>query len=136
VVDFALLQQRLDVFDFDMTFIRIIGSEAPGAGLIGRYASEEADKRGGSNLIGVKSEAVDVLLQRVTSATTRPQLVAALRALDRTLRFGHYSVPGWYSSNHRIAYRAGRFEQPAVVPRYYQPDNWALATWWATQGSR
>ena len=130
-VDFALLQKRLDTFDFDVTGIRMPGSEAPGTELIGKFSSKEADVNGSNNLIGVKSKAVDALLQEATSATTRPQLAAALRALDRVLRFGHYVVPNWYSSVFRIAYRAGRYGQPPAVPRYYQPDSWALATWWA-----
>jgi microcin C transport system substrate-binding protein len=132
VVDFALLQKRLDSFDFDITGIRMPGTEAPGTELIGRFSSKEADVDGSNNLIGVKSKAVDSLLQEATSATTRPQLVAALRALDRVLRFGHYVVPNWYSSAFRVAYRAGRYQQPPVLPRYYQPDSWALSTWWAT----
>ena len=132
VVDFALLQKRLDSFDFDITGIRMPGTEAPGTELIGRFSSKEADVDGSNNLIGVKSKAVDALLQEATSATTRPQLVAALRALDRVLRFGHYVVPNWYSSAFRVAYRAGRYQQPPVLPRYYQPDSWALSTWWAT----
>lgn len=130
-VDFALLQKRLDTFDFDITGIRMPGTEAPGIELIGRFSSKEADTNGSNNLIGVKSKAVDALLQEATSATTRPQLAAALRALDRVLRFGHYVVPNWYSSVFRIAYRAGRYGQPQAVPRYYQPDSWALSTWWA-----
>ena len=135
-VDFALLQKRLDTFDFDITGIRMPSTEAPGTELIGKFASKEADVDGSNNLIGVKSKAVDALLQEATSATTRPQLVAALRALDRVLRFGHYVVPNWYSSVFRIAYRAGRYEQPQVVPRYYQPDSWALSTWWAVSAEK
>lgn len=133
VVDFALLAKRLDSFDFDLTGIRVPGTEAPGAELIGRFSSQQADVQGSNNLIGVKNKAVDALVQEAASATTRPQLVAALRALDRVLRFGHYVVPNWYSSVFRIAYRSGRYEQPDVIPRYYQPDSWALATWWSKQ---
>ncbi len=91
-----------------------------------------ADTEGSSNLMGVKHPAVDALLDHVVTARTRPQLVAALRALDRVLRHQHLNVPHWFSSVHRIAYRTGRFEQPAVMPRYYQPESWVLMTWWAS----
>jgi microcin C transport system substrate-binding protein len=70
------------------------------------------------------------------SAQTRPQLVARLRALDRVLRHGHYAVPHWYSGVHRVAWRAGRFEQPAVTPRYYQPEAWVTSVWWASDKNR
>ena len=59
------------------------------------------------------------------------QLTASLRALDRVLRFGHYAIPHWYGSVHRVAWRAARFVQPAQLPTYYQPEPWAMSTWWA-----
>lgn len=131
VIDFALLQKRMDVFDYEVISMRLPGTQAPGIELLDRYGSKSADTEGGSNFIGVKSPAVDALLDQVISANTRPELVASLRSLDRVLRFGHYVVPHWYSSVHRVAYRAGRFEQPAVMPLYYQPDSWIVSTWWS-----
>jgi microcin C transport system substrate-binding protein len=75
------------------------------------------------------------LLDKVLSAETRPQLTVALRALDRVLRHGHYVVPHWYGSVHRVAWRSGRFEQPALTPRYYQPEFWITTTWWASEAN-
>ena len=132
VVDFAVLQKRMDVFDFELISNRIGGSEAPGTELLERFGSKSADTEGSSNVIGVKDPAVDALLDKAVAAQTRPQLVAALKALDRVLRHGHYSVPHWYGSVHRVAWRAGRFERPAVTPRYYQPETWITSTWWAS----
>lgn len=132
VIDFAILQKRMDVFDFEIISNRLIGSEAPGTELLERYGSKAADTEGSSNVIGLKSPAVDAILDQVISAQTRPELVVRLRALDRVLRHGHYAVPHWYSGVHRVAWRAGRFEQPAVTPRYYQPEAWVTSVWWAT----
>jgi microcin C transport system substrate-binding protein len=132
VIDFAILQKRLDVFDFEIISNRLVGSEAPGTELLERFGSKAADIEGASNVMGLKSPAVDALLDQIVSATTRPELVARVQALDRVLRHGHYAVPHWYSSIHRVAYRAGRFEQPAVTPRYYQPEAWVTSIWWAS----
>jgi len=131
VVDFALLQKRLDVFDFDITSIRQIGSEAPGSELKDRFSSASAANEGSGNLMGIRDPVVDALVDEATAATTRPALVARLRALDRVLRFGHYFVPAWYSNSFRISYRAGKFGEPQVPPRYFQADGWILSTWWA-----
>ena len=128
--DFALIQKRLQVFDFDLFTIRIPGREAPGAELVDRYGSRSADTQGSSNLIGVKDPSVDALLAKVVSANTRPELVAGLRALDRVLRHGHYVIPQWYAATFRVSYRAGKFEQPKVAPQYYSPEAWILSTWW------
>jgi microcin C transport system substrate-binding protein len=132
VVDFAVLQKRMDVFDFELISNRIGGSEAPGTELLERFGSKAADTEGSSNIIGVKDPAVDALLDKVVAAQTRGQLVAACKALDRVLRHGHYSVPHWYGSVHRVSWRAGRFEQPNITPRYYQPESWIQSTWWAS----
>jgi len=131
--DFALIQKRLDVFDFDLFTVRIPGSEAPGSELLDRFGSPSADTEGSSNLIGVKDAAVDQLLNQVLSANTRPELIARLRSLDRVLRHQHYIIPQWFSNTFRIAYRAGKFEQPKVMPQYYAPEDWVIGTWWRKQ---
>jgi len=132
VVDPTIFQKRVDTFDFELISNRIRGSEAPGTELLERFGSKAATVEGSNNVVGIQDKAVDALLDRVVSAQTRPQLVAAVKALDRVLRHGHYAVPHWYGSVHRVAWRAGRFEQPAVTPRFYQPESWIQSTWWAT----
>jgi microcin C transport system substrate-binding protein len=128
--DFALYRKRLNVFDFDLFTLRVPGNEAPGADLLDFFGSPSADTEGSSNWIGVRDPAVDAIVNLAMSAATRPQLVARLRALDRVLRHGHYVIPQWYSSTHRVAYRAGKFEQPEVKPHYYAADDWVVFTWW------
>ena len=128
--DFALIQKRLDVFDYDLFTIRVPGNEAPGSELLDRFGSQSADTEGSGNLIGLKDPAVDALVNLAISSTTRPQLVARLRALDRVLRHGHYMIQQYYSNNFRVAYRSGKFEQPAVKPMYYRPEDWVVSTWW------
>jgi microcin C transport system substrate-binding protein len=128
--DFALIQKRLDVFDFDLFTVRVPGSETPGSELLDRYGSKSAGTEGSSNLVGVSDPNVDALLEHVVSATTRPQLIAGLRALDRLLRHGYYCVPHYYGSTFRVAYRSGKFEQPKVAPLYYQAEDWVVFTWW------
>jgi microcin C transport system substrate-binding protein len=128
--DFALIQKRLDVFDFDLFTIRVPGNDAPGADLLARFASDQADVEGSSNLIGIKDPAVDALLEKILEANTRPELAARLKALDRVLRHGHYVVPQWFSNTFRVAWRGGKFEQPQVAPSYYTPDDWVVSTWW------
>ena len=128
--DFALIRKRLDVFDFDIFTVRIPGSEAPGAELLDRYGSQSADTEGSSNLIGIKDPAIDEIVNLAVSSRTRAELVARLRALDRVLRHHHFVIPQWYSSTFRVAYRAGKFEQPKVMPQYYQAEDWVISTWW------
>ena len=131
VTDFALLQKRMDVFDFDVVSNRTVGSEAPGTELLERFGSRSAQVEGSGNVLGLQDAAVDVLLDHAVSATTRPQLVTSLRALDRVLRHGHYVVPHWYGAVHRVAWRAAAFERPQALPRYYQPEALVTTVWWS-----
>lgn len=128
--DFALIRKRLDVFDFDLFVVRIPGNESPGSELMDRFGSKSADTEGSSNLIGVRDQAIDRLVTEANAATTRPDLVARLRALDRVLRHAHFVIPQWYASTFRVAYRSGKFGQPEVAPLYYRPDEWVVSTWW------
>ena len=131
-VDFSLAQQRMENFDFDMTTVRLPGSTAPGGELLELYGSKAAETKGSSNIWGIADPAVDALLQRVVGATTRPDLSAAMRALDRVLTSGFYSVPQYYGDAFLIGYRPKPFVLPPTIPPYYQPDTWAMSTWWAS----
>lgn len=132
VVDFALLERRFATYDFDAASLNIPGNEAPGADLRDRLTSAAAGTEESSNFAAIRDPAVDKLVELVTAARTRPDLVARLRALDRVLRHGYYVVPGWYSNRFRIAYRGGKFQQPKVLPLYFQPEDWVVSTWWAS----
>ena len=128
--DFALIQKRLDVFDYDIFIVRIPGTESPGSELIDRFGSNSAKTEGSGNLIGIQDPAVDELLRHVVAAQTRPELIASLRALDRVLRHEHYVVPQYFGNRYRVAYRSGRFERPATAPLYYRAEDWVMSTWW------
>ncbi len=127
--DFALLQKRLDAFNFEMTIIRYPGTPVPGAELVARLSSRAADEPGSNNLIGVKSPVIDALLVALTAAQTREQLADAVHALDRVLMHGYYVVPQWYSTTHRIAYQR-TLTYPLPLPLYYSADSWVASMWW------
>ena len=135
-VDFSLNQQRMENFEFELTSLRLPGSTAPGTEMFDRFGSKAAKTPGSANYWGIADPAVDALLQKVVGATTRPELGAAMRALDRVLTIGHYSIPQWYSDAFFVGFRPRRFELPKTIPPYYQPDTWAVATWWGSPVNR
>ena len=129
VTDPVLFQKRLDDFDFDVTVISMPASQTPGNELLERFSSQAADEKGSDNAPGIKDPAVDALIQQLLASSSRDELVATARALDRVLRHGWYLVPHFYSANHRVAYR-NTLAHPETLPKYYTPQSWVLKSWW------
>ncbi len=132
-VDFALYQQRLQKFDFDITSLAYPGTYNPGQEYADLFGSAAADIEDSGNLSGVKSKAIDALVQRMTSARSKDQLLPACRALERVVSHLHLLIPQWTATTHRIAYNAWRLDRPAAMPPYAQGETWAIDTWWAKQ---
>ena len=132
-VDFALYQQRLQKFDFDITTIAYQGTPNPGQEYADLFGSQAADTEDSGNLAGVKNRAVDDLIAHMVGARTHPEFLAACRALERVISHEHYLLPQWYSPVHRLAYNAWRLAMPKVVPPYFRGEAWAMETWWARE---
>jgi len=129
-VDFALYQQRLQKFDFDMTSIAYAGTNSPGQEYADLFGSKSADIEDSGNLAGVRSAAIDELITRMTSAKSKAELLPACRALDRAISHSHFLIPQWTASSHRIAYNTWRLARPVQMPPYAQGETWAIETWW------
>jgi microcin C transport system substrate-binding protein len=115
MVDSAQYTRRLNGFDYDIVVANFAQSDSPGNEQRDFWGSESADREGSTNLIGVKSKAIDKLIDQVIFAKDRAELVAATNALDRALLWNDFVVPQWYSPNVRIAYW-NRYGQPAKLP--------------------
>ena len=126
IVDAAQYQRRMDEYDFDMASRALSGGGTPGDSLRIVYGSKAAQTPGGQNIAGIADPAVDALVERISQAATRKELVFACRALDRVLRAGHYWVPMWFKANTWLAFW-DEFDRPAVKPEL---NSGAPATWW------
>ncbi len=130
-VDFALYEQQLRGFNFDIISIAFGGTPNPGPEYADLFGSKAADTEDSGNYAGVKSPAVDALIARMVRADTRPDFLAACRSLDRLITQGHYLVPQWSSSTHRMVYNAWRLGRPETMPPYAAGEDWAIDTWWS-----
>ncbi|MEX2648971.1 MAG: extracellular solute-binding protein [Alphaproteobacteria bacterium] len=124
-VDTAQYEKRTETFDFDVITNRWGQAPSPGNEQRNMWTSEAADTEGSFNYAGIKSGAVDALVDAVVRAPDRAALVAACRALDRALTWGYYVMPHWYLGATRLAYW-DRFSRPPIDPSY----GIDLATWW------
>ncbi|MEY2684648.1 MAG: hypothetical protein RJA09_1792 [Pseudomonadota bacterium] len=130
-VDFALYQQRLRTFDFDLVSMAFQGTHNPGAEYADLFGSVAAKTEDSGNFAGVANPAVDALIARMSNAANRPAFLAACRALDRVISHSHVLIPQWSAPTHRMAYNAWRLERPAEMPPYASGEGWAIDTWWA-----
>ncbi len=125
-VDPAQYERRVKAFDFDIVTQRYSMRLTPGVELKNFWGSAAATMDGSYNLAGIADPVVDALIDKSLAATTREELVTALKAADRVLRAGHYWVPHWYKAAHNLAYW-NKFSKPAVKPKYARG---AIETWW------
>jgi microcin C transport system substrate-binding protein len=130
-VDFALYQQRLQKFEFEISSLAYQGTHSPGQEYADIFGSKAADTEDSGNLSGVKSPAIDALIGHLTSANSKAELLPACRALERVVSHSHLMIPQWMAGTHRIAYNAWRLAMPPQMPPYATGEAWAIDTWWA-----
>jgi microcin C transport system substrate-binding protein len=114
-VDSTEGKRREDSFDFDIIVADFSQSGSPGNEQRDFWGSAAAEQPGSRNVIGIKSPAVDALVDKIIFAPNRDALVTACRALDRVLLWSAFVVPNWYAASERIAYW-NKFGAPNPMP--------------------
>jgi len=124
-VDSSQYFNRMIAFDYDM-IVHVWGeSESPGNEQREFWGSIAADQSGSSNASGIKSEAIDSLIETLVSAPDRESLVTRTHALDRVLLQSHIVIPHWHIGYDRVAYW-DKFGMPTVIPR----RGMVFDAWW------
>ncbi len=129
VVDTSQYINRIRNFDFDVIVGSWGQSLSPGNEQRDFWGSAAADRPGSRNYIGIKDPAIDKLIDHIIFASSRGELVAASRALDRVLLWNHFVIPNWHINSYRIAYW-NRFSRPAIKPKYGLGFS---DTWWVDE---
>jgi len=126
-VDGAQMESRTrpPSYDFDIATGNARSSYISGSELKQYYGSETADVSA-FNMMGLKSPAVDKLIDVVLAAQSQEELTVATKALDRVLRQERFWVPQWFKATHTVAYY-DMFEHPETLPPYALGE---LSFWW------
>ena len=123
-VDATQYEQRRIAFDFDMIEYRWEQSLSPGNEQLFYWGSEAADQNGSRNYMGVRSKAVDAMIDAMLRATSREDFVAATRALDRVLLSGFYVIPLYHLPVQWVA-RWTKISHPERTSLFgYLPETW------------
>ncbi len=129
LVDSAQYTERTKAFDFDMAWYRRGLSLSPGNEQKLYWGSELADAEGSRNWMGVKSPAIDAMIDNILTAESQEDFRAATRALDRMLTAGRYVIPVWYSNVSRLAH-IRELHYPEHIPMYGDWLGFLPDTWW------
>jgi peptide/nickel transport system substrate-binding protein len=125
-VDTVQFEARRIAFDFDMISNRWDQSLSPGNEQAFYWSSEAAESNGSRNYMGVKSRAVDAMIDALLKSQDRAEVVAAVRALDRVLMSGFYTVPLFHPPDQWLA-RWTKVRHPDVTSRSGPiPETWWL----------
>ena len=124
-VDTSQYRRRLDTYDFDVIVNTFGQSQSPGNEQRDYWSSASAALEGAGNYIGISDPAIDTLIEQIIAAPNRKELIAATRALDRVLQWGHWVIPHWHISYDRVAYW-NKFGIPQVTP----PQGYQRGAWW------
>jgi microcin C transport system substrate-binding protein len=125
-VDPAQYAARVNDFDFDVILAAFGFPATPIDGWDQFFGSAAADQRGSYNAMGIKSRAVDGLIEKLRGVSSRTELVAILKSMDRVLRAGRHSIPSWYTADHKVAHW-NVFGWPEKKPDYvFNPE----VSWW------
>ena len=131
-IDVSLYQRRVDTFDFDMMVMSYSQSQSPGNELFAMFHSSSAERPGSYNVGGIINKDIDKLVDKIVYSTTRQEMITASHLLDRILWNEFYLLPNWYINEHRVAY-FDKFGMPNKLPKYYQPTDYVLKTWYLKQ---
>jgi microcin C transport system substrate-binding protein len=124
-VDTSQYIERRRSGDFDLVNHSLGQGYEPGTGLRQWFGSETADDSS-RNLMRLRSEGIDQLLDVVIAAETLEELTTATRALDRVLRAEGFWVPQWQKNTHTIAYY-DMYRYPEPLPPLALGE---LDFWW------
>ena len=124
-IDPAQMTDRSRNYDFDMMVDQFPMSLEPSSGLKQYFGSETADQSV-FNSMGLKSAAVDALIEHVMKAQNKAELATSVKALDRTLRAYYFWVPQWFNDAYRVAYW-DMYEHPETLPPFALGN---LDFWW------
>jgi microcin C transport system substrate-binding protein len=124
-VDGSQYTERERSFDWDMIYDGYTNGLEEGIGLSQRFGSDGLGDV--FNPAGYATPAVDALAKVVVDAETAEEMQAAVRAVDRIMRWDYFMVPSWYNPTYWLAYY-DMYEHPAELPPYGLGQ---IDWWWA-----
>lgn len=107
LVDKPQFLERKRKFDYDMISATFLQGLSPGVEQAYLWGSASADEQGNQNSAGIKNKAIDSVIDKLTKAKNREEIVLYTHVLDRLLRAGYYMIPTYGKGSANVAYWQG-----------------------------
>ena len=117
IVDSAQFQNRLQTFNYDSIIFKYYMSLSPGNEQSIYWGSWASEQHGSRNYAGIKHDAIDEVIEKITNAKNRSNLIEYTKTLDRLLRAGNWMIPLFHDPLHRIAFQKN-INIPSNIPLY------------------
>tara|TARA_B100000686_G_scaffold342408_1_gene421512 strand:- start:20060 stop:21727 length:1668 start_codon:yes stop_codon:yes gene_type:complete len=117
VIDSAQFQNRLQTFDYDAIIFKYYMSLSPGNEQSIYWGSWASEQNGSRNYSGIKHAAIDEIIEKITNAKNRTNLIEYTKTLDRLLQAGNWMIPLFHDPLHRIAFQKN-INIPLDIPLY------------------
>lgn len=102
-------------FDYDMIIDRFMQGNAPGAEQAYLWGSASAKEVGSQNTIGIQSQALDRVIDKLTHAKDRQEVILYAKVLDRLLLAGEYMIAWGSPSANKVLYY-NHISPPPILP--------------------
>jgi peptide/nickel transport system substrate-binding protein len=129
LVDSSQYWERIKKLEFDMAPYSRDLSLSPGNEQYLYWSSEYADVEGTRNLMGLKSPAMDKLLNKIMKSSSIKELQSITRAMDRILMAGRFVIPIYHNGPSRIAHKSD-IRYPNDTPLYGDRIGFFPDVWW------
>ena len=115
-VDAPQYIERIRRHDFDMMVLKLPQSLVPGKEQAQFWGSKAADEAGNYNYSGIKSPAIDYMIEKMITAQNHEDLALYTHLLDRLLRAGYYQILTYGKPERWFAYW-DIYQQPKIKPK-------------------
>lgn len=126
-LDAANFQDRMMSYDYDMVLNFWQNTLSPGTEQALYWGCAAAKQNGSFNYAGICNPAIEKIIADIPNVTTREDMTAATRALDRILTWENYAIPLFYNDKDYVASWAV-FAHPDTTSLYGN----TLESWWAS----
>ena len=118
-------EARVRNFDYDIIIAVFGQNSVPASELLRYWHSSQAGIKGSQNYSGLKNRQIDDLVERISKAQNKQELLFLCQKFDKIMLENYYTILQWHNDNYRILYKK-ELKIPQKLPKY----GLGIDFWW------